>query len=537
MRTAALVYCASLSPYAMAPLNGGASALERTFAFVRQIPGLEAILVVSGQTELPEKAVGTLTEHAGPSGGPLFRCMEAPDTGVAWVLEAARSFCAELNEGRTDELDALVFVPGDEPLLDPALAERMLQNHLRYRADYSFADGYPVGLAAEILTPQILPALSALASKTAEKEGRGLNVEQGWLFSLIQKDINSFDIETEISPKDLREFRLELVCDTKRNTLLVERLMKAGVERSTAVLGYIPEHLAALRTLPAFLQVQIEGGCLQRCSCCPYPLTGGDILNRRDFMPRERFVSLVTAFAEFAGESVVDISLWGEPSLHPEIEGIIDDVLSHPELSLIVETSGLGWKPDSLEKTASRWRNDPRLNFVLSLDAVKPELYARIRGNGFEEALGAGERLLSLFPHNTHIQTLRTRESEPALEEFWRGWKKRTDHVIVQKYSRFAGFLPERKVTDLSPLVRRPCWHLKRDFSVLLDGSVPLCRDCVRSEIMLGNVFGDGNPGIESIKERLDSLWKAGERYHELHVSGEYPPPCAVCDEYYTYNA
>jgi len=36
--------------------------------------------------------------------------------------------------------------------------------------------------------------------------------------------------------------------------------------------------------------------------------------------------------------------------------------------------------------------------------------------------------------------------------------------------------IPERKVADLSPVIRFPCWHLKRDISVRLDGTVPMCR-------------------------------------------------------------
>ena len=73
--------------------------------------------------------------------------------------------------------------------------------------------------------------------------------------------------------------------------------------------------------------------------------------------------------------------------------------------------------------------------------------------------------------------------------------------------------------------------------AVLLDGSVPLCRECVRKEIVLGNLFEGGEPTAESIEGRLASVWIEGERYHQLHVSGAYPAPCAECDEYYTYNA
>lgn len=93
-------------------------------------------------------------------------------------------------------------------------------------------------------------------------------------------------------------------------------------------------------------------------------------------------------------------------------------------------------------------------------------------------------------------------------------------------------------MTDLSPLVRRPCWHLKRDVSVLLDGTVPLCRDCVRNEIVLGKLFDESGPNDPgSVLARLEAAWAAGEAYHRLHIEGRHPEPCAGCDEYYTYNA
>jgi len=537
MRTAALVYAGSISAYALSPLAGGESAFARALAYAKNIPGLTGILVLEGEVPLPEKALeDALCDVAGGAVAASAAILKTKRSSwsVASVLSEAERFSSSLeSEG---PLDALVIVAGDEPLLDAALLSRMLENHGRYRADYSFADGYPQGFAAEILAPHAIPALRALAEKSAAGAvgtSDAGKVERGWLFSLIQKDINSFDIETDISPRDLRELRLDLACDTKRNSLLVERLMEAGVHDAASALDYIPGHLEALRSLPAFLQVQVAGGCPQACALCPYPQVGGAILARRDFMPRERFAALVSAFASFAGEGVVDISLWGEPSFHPEVEGLVDDVLSHPSLSLIVETSGIGWKEGAFERLSARWPE--RLHFVLSLDAVDPELYASLRGPGFEEALASAGKLLSLFPRSAYVQTLRVRENEPALEDFWRGWKKRTDHVIVQKYSRFAGFLPPRKVTDLSPLKRRPCWHLKRDLSVLLDGGIPLCRDCVRGEVMLGNAFAS--------PRGLAEAWAAGEAYHLAHVRASltgdaaYPPPCAACDEYYTYNA
>ena len=514
MRTAAIIMAGNASPHSLAPLGGSSSAYSRVLSFAGELPGLAGALVLEGGLPLPD--------------GPWPKARKEAWTVKSILCEAERFAEGLADPAKGGAVDALVFINADEPFLDRSLARRILDDYGRYRADYAFADGYPAGLAIEALHPRVLPALSALADKNPVKQDRG------WLFQLIQKDINAFDIETLISPRDLREYRLDLACDTKRNSLLCERLLAAGVSDAESAVRVIPERLDLLRTLPAYIQVQVTGGCPQACSLCPWPLVGGDVLSRRDSMPRARFSSIVVAVSEFCEDAVLDLSPWGEPSLHPDIEGLIDEVLGHEGLSLIVETSGIGWKPGILASLAKRWPS--RLHWVVSLDTSEPGLYARLRGSGFEEARATALSLLELFPSTAYVQMLRTLDNEAALEDFWRGWKKVTENVIVQKYSTCAGFLPQRKVTDLSPLSRKPCWHLKRDLSVLLDGTIPLCRDCVRGEIVLGSLFGAGE-GPEAVLARLAAAWEAGEAFHRLHIAGDYPEACKACDEYYTYNA
>jgi len=78
-----------------------------------------------------------------------------------------------------------------------------------------------------------------------------------------------------------------------------------------------------LRTFPAFYAIQIAGPCTQACSLCPYPLMGKkggpSILERDDFMDPQRFEDLLDRIVDFSGDAVIDLSLWGEASLHPEI--------------------------------------------------------------------------------------------------------------------------------------------------------------------------------------------------------------------------
>jgi len=125
-----------------------------------------------------------------------------------------------------------------------------------------------------------------------------------------------------------------------------------------------------------------------------------------------------------------------------------------------------------------------------------------------------------------HAQAVRMKENEEPLEEFYKAWKARTGKVIVQKYDHFCGLLPDRRVADLSPLKRFPCWHLKRDLAVLIDGRVPLCREDVGLTHPLGNVF----------EEDLASIWGRAEAFYLSHLREEYPQLCSACDEYYTFN-
>jgi len=103
-------------------------------------------------------------------------------------------------------------------------------------------------------------------------------------------------------------------------------------------------------------------------------------------------------------------------------------------------------------------------------------------------------------------------------------------NIIIQKYDDFCGLFERNQASDLSPIQRQPCWHLMRDMPVLLDGTVPLCRQQIAAPdggCVLGNVFN----------ESLETIWNRGRSFYEEH-SGlkQYNVLCTKCDEYYTFN-
>lgn len=522
------IYAVGLTSYALdeqLPLkrhNGEyATAFQYVMEKIQFFPQLDRAVVL---TDLPKD---DLTRHWHPEFGEIV-------SRPAWsAADLLRSMQSEVSPDPDEETSEDLFVVwADAPLLDGVLTEKMYQNHRRYFADYSFADGYPRGLAPEILRSTALPQLIELAERHSVPAGRD------FIFDVVQKDINAFDLETEVAPTDQRLLRVRLSADTKRNFHQLRGIIAAGGRDAESVQRVIAEQPELLRTLPAFVNVQITDGCPQACSYCPFPHFGGDILEKRDEMPLKRWKDLVETVAAFCGDAVISVSLWGEPALHSRFVELAAEVLRRPSLSLVVETSGIGWTLPVLQELGRRFgtfaapeQSDipvgNRLTWIVSLDANDAQMYGRLRGEQWQEALATVETLRGFFPRQVYVQAVRMQSNEEQLDAFYRYWKQ-LDAVqpLVQKYDSFCGVLPERKVTDLSPINRFPCWHLKRDLIVLIDGSVPMCREDLKQQHLLGNIF----------ESDIAEIWERGVEYYQQHIEEEYPDLCRSCDEYYTYN-
>ncbi len=515
----------SLSPYALENLTQGKSALALAVERARSFPHVSDVYLF---------LLDTIDESLLPGGCIIIK---KPQWTVLNLLESL----AELSQGQ----DLLYYAWADCPLLDPDLTQAMAERHLRWASEYTFADGWPYGFAPELLAPSTAAILLSIyknsigAQASTETSQRGEPVQTGLvsrdaLFQVLQKDINSFDIETEISPVDLRSYRLTLAADSKRNHILLKRLIDAGLDRADKAPELLKAHPELLRTLPAFFQIQVSQPCPQRCTLCPYPQFGDPSLNA--FMSLDAFKSILDKIVAFSGEGVIDLSLWGEISLHPQAVELIVAVLERPELALIVETSGIGWTASQIERFAAAARNSaplrrgtnnlPPLSWIVSLDAKSPERYREIRGTGYDEANRFADLLLQHFPWATYVQAIRVKGAEDDIEQFYHHWKARGAEVIIQKYDYFSGFLPQKRAGDISPLIRHPCWHLLRDMVILLDGTVTRCKEDIHRTDVLGNIF----------TETMDALWQKAHISYMEHAQKNYTGICKDCDEYYTFN-
>lgn len=543
-----------LSRYALEPLAGGPRAVERVRAFTRALPRVVSTTILT-DPETPPTAVAD--EHT------IYRS-EWNSAELIAALEEAVGASATGGEGGGD-VEAVVYCRADTPFLDRAVAGRMIDTHYRYVSEYTFADGYPVGMTPEIVDPRILRRLRALAEKSPQP------LVRDGLFDVIRKDINAFDVETELSPVDLRMLRATLACDTRRNHLLCERVASwidggsvdtvaadadaaaaaadaeatadaagastggaadaadanaAAAEASAGerVFAVLQRHQEVLRTLPAYTSIQVVEGEVQTPIHSPYTLFRPNALEVRDEMPVERFAGLISQLSSFAPDGMVHISLWGEVGLHSSLPQLIRTVEETGVLELLVETSGVGWSEEALREVANMQLRSTR--FILDLDTDDEQAYRTVRGDGFQEARRTADTLLEAHGDRVYVQAIRMQETEQQVEAFYRAWKDRGVSVIVQKYDHYCGRLADRRVSDISPVTRFPCRHTQRDLNIFLDGTVPMCREDIDVQHSLGNVFEDG----------IEAVWDNGRATHLRQVREEYPELCRHCDEYYTFN-
>ena len=449
-----------------------------------------------------------------------------------------------------EHADFVVYTSADSPFLDEELTKQVIDCHTKYLAEYTFADGYPSGLAPEVINSGTLNIMYSLSIGKSIAAGNA-PVSNDCLFAVLKGDVNSFEIETVIAPKDYRMLRLDFSCSLKANAIACKNLYEAVVARnlpfSAKVLADVASESAEVQhTVPAYYTVQIAENCTSEAVYNPYIQAFSEKKGKKPLvnenenpknMSLEQFRCIVNDISLFSETAVIDVSGFAEPLTHPEIADFVKAALEKKGLSVLIETdgcfvsAGLAKKISEIAKeSGDRLHDSPAVMWIVHVDAFSEQKYAEIhKREGLTAAQDAVKMLETFFPGCVYPQFLRMNTNEDELESFYRFYHDRESpskgNLIIQKYDHFCMSLSNEKPADLSPVKRCPCWHIKRDMFILPDGCVPMCRECVLDSI-IGNVFADG----------IENIWKKTVSLVNEHIHGNYNEKCGVCDEYYTFN-
>ncbi|MGL4525140.1 MAG: spiro-SPASM protein [Spirochaetia bacterium] len=446
-------------------------------------------------------------------------CTRSIMLGEAGALQSSRKTSIlelyQMIQNNSKDFDLILYTYGDEPFLDTQICQKMIENHQRYFADFSFSEGYPQGLTPVILSQKTLSDLIDLADHTPP-------ISRNYFFDTIKKDLNRFSIETEISPVDLRSQRIQLNYENKNNAHICNNFLQHGALDTQSILKTAQEHPEFLWAFPTYYTLQIINSYPQKCVYSPS--SAAQEAGKKQTISLSQLDKLLLEMKELSDQATVCLSYMGETSLHPEIGAMMKKVLDTDGFHLHIETSGIGWKNadwqifKNLDKT--------RTSLIIALDTHIASTYQKIRGEGFEEAMQFAQHAIEEFGSNTWIQSTRQASLEAEMEGFYRTFKEKGAQVIIQKYNSYCGLLPNQKSVNIAPLERQVCWAIKREIAILSDGTVPLCQSDARTNICLGNAF----------ETPLSEIWSQMNKYRLEHAKKNYAKICRMCDEYYIFN-
>ena len=445
---------------------------------------------------------------------------------VTNLLEQIRSCCEKT------EAENVVYAFADCPFLNLELTKSLLETHTKYCAEYTFADGYPYGFAPEVISSDVIKLFLQL-----NKQENIHDVKKDSLFSLIKKDINSFEVETVLAEDDWRMFRMSFDCASLQGLKACSALFDMNLQTNNPdeISKVASQNVNILKTVPSFYNIEICGKCLGLCSYCPHAEEGK---KSTQLMNLDSFKKLVKKISDFSENAVISLSAFGDPVLHPEFTEFVKTVLAEQGLSVLIETDGINLNEaiikelsDFANSVPARTNGYSKIMWIVSIDAMTKETYGLLRGNsenfGYANAIVA--LLQNYFAGSVYPQLVRMNENEHELESFYRFWSDKNSpscgNLIIQKYSNYCKTLPDKKPTDLSPIERNPCWHLRRDMTIRSDGNVVVCKEKF-ADGFVGNVFN----------EDLNTIWQQFTPLVEEQIRQEYSKKCGDCDEYYTFN-
>lgn len=537
MKTLVILFADFGSLHIFDKIFDGKSAFGRSLEWAEEVCALPEI---SGKSNQAETVVFAFERNA-------RKCREEISaSGInAEVVERAAWSVTELFESfstlsKEKNADSIVYAWADCPFLNIEATKEIISTHRECLAEYTFADGYPDGLCPEEIDSGAASILLELSKTGAASIGEK-NVSRTSVFDLIKNDINSFEVETVIADDDASLFRISFNCATKGNSLGCEAMFKSGISGKTInqISAEACRNPEVLKTVPAYYSVQVTDKVLSKVIYHPDEM---DSLDGKRFMPLEDFKKIIRKIADFSETAVVSLSAWGEATLHPDFVEMVKIVLAEPGLSVLVEgdcsniTEEMCAELKSICSSAAPRKEGAQENaeimWLVALDAFSEKIYSKIHigepGN-FEKSKAAVALLEKYFPGNVYPQLTRMNENEPELEQFYRFWSGKNSpskgKLTIQKYDNCFGSLPDRKPADLAPLERNVCWHLRRDMTILLDGSVPYARGKLKSDI-LGNL----------LSENIEEIWKKTDSEVKKQINHDYSGKCEKCDEYYTFN-
>ena len=252
MEHCVILFAANLSEYAFLPEFSGLSALDRSLLWAKNDSKSSKTVIFTSP------ALQTKVESAVKKSGIDNAVYETSDSWTnALIAEKTSSVCEKTGT------DFALFAFADSPFLNMEESLKIISTHTEYKAEYTFADGWPLSLTPVAVDAGAAKIIAELG-KTSQKSAGEKSSSRTPFWDIMAGDINSFEIEAEIAQKDFRLYRFDFSCSNKLNFLSCKNLFDFssslfapdGTYDILSLSEAAEKNPAVLQSLPSFFEIQ-----------------------------------------------------------------------------------------------------------------------------------------------------------------------------------------------------------------------------------------------------------------------------------------
>ena len=249
--------------------------------------------------------------------------------------------------------------------------------------------------------------------------------------------------------------------------------------------------------LPANLLIEISNICNLNCIMCHASFLYNNNIKHNKLMEYNTFQKVINQVVP--GVKNIIMQLWGEPLFHPDFISMVEYIRKKTsEITLSFNTNGLLVSPNIANELLKHNINE----IGFSIDAAKESTFNSIRkGGNYKQLINNIENLINQRARygsslKIYVSFVIMKENEIEVEPFWEFWKNKVDcvtyYIKSDTSTTHSHFFYETKYEK-----RFPCWNLKEQLVVDVDGNIIMCCHDAKSESKWGNV--NDNPIIEII--------------------------------------